>query len=170
MTTSKGGRPVNPALRAQQMSEVARLRGTHGMTFRAIGGALGISDRQAQILWDEYWAAEHAIDQESAEKLRAGLASRLRLIRDHALALATNTRIKVTKDDPHGGSIELADFERVAKLGKLAVTCMVEEAKLFGLNKSVESGQNGSTLSLIEFLSAAEKTSMPSGLNRTPAA
>ena len=161
MTTRKGGRPVIPSLRAQQMSEVVRLRGTRGMTFRAIGDALGISDRQAQILWDEYWAAEHAIERESAEKLRAGLASRLRLIRDHALALATNTRIKVTKDDPDGGSIELADFERVAKMGKLALSCMVEEAKLLGLNKTIEPQQNSNTLSLAEFLSAAEKTDMP---------
>lgn len=140
------------------------------MTFSAIGGALGISDRQAQILWEEYWAAEHAIEQESAEKLRAGLASRLRLIRDHALALATNTQIKITKDAPDGGTIELADFERVAKMGKLAVNCMVEEAKLFGLNKSVEDSQKSGTLSLAEFIKAAEKTPMPSSLERTSAA
>ena len=146
-TTSKGGRPTVPSQRRAVQAEVVRLRGT-GLPFHAIGERLGISDRQAQILWEEYWAKEHAIGQESAESVRAGLAARFRLLRDTALAIATNPGIKVTKDDPNGGTINLADFEKVAKMGKLAVMCMVEEAKLFGVNKPVDVSVGTNTLSL----------------------
>ena len=169
VTTPKGGRPTVPSQRKATQAEVVRLRGT-GLTFQAIADRLGISDRQAQILWDEYWKKEHAAGQESAENIRAGLAARYRLLRDTAMALATNPGIKVTKDDPNGGTIDLADFEKVAKMGKLAVTCMVEEAKLFGVNKPVEADTNSATLSLAEFLDAAAKTTSPSGTFRESAA
>ncbi len=155
-TTSKGGRPTVPSQRRAAQAEVVRLRGT-GFTFHTIGERLSISDRQAQILWEEYWAKEHAIGQESAETIRAGLAARYRLLRDTAFAIATNPGIKITKDDPNGGTVDLADFEKVAKMGKLAVTCMVEEAKLFGVNKPVDVNGSANTLSLQQLGEILEK-------------
>lgn len=160
-TTSKGGRPTVPSQRRAMQAEVVRLRGMESLTFHAIGDRLGISDRQAQILWDEYWQNEHAIGHESAESIRASLATRYRLLRDTAIALATNPKIKITKDDPNGGTVDLADFEKVAKMGKLAVTCMVEEAKLFGVNKPVELNMHTNTLSLERFAELAEAHFQP---------
>ena len=156
-TTSKGGRPTVPNQRRAIQAEVVRLRGMESLTFHAIGDRLGISDRQAQILWDEYWQNEHAIRHESAESIRASLATRYRLLRDIAFAIATSPGIKVTKDDPSGGTIDLADFEKVAKMGKLAVTCMVEEAKLFGVNKPVDVNGSANTLSLQQLGEILEK-------------
>ena len=156
VTTPKGGRPTVPSQRRAAQAEVVRLRGG-GLTFQAIADRLGISDRQAQILWDEYWQREHALSQESAETIRASLAARYRLLRDTAFAIATNPGIKITKDDPNGGTVDLADFEKVAKMGKLAVTCMVEEAKLFGVNKPVDVNGSANTLSLQQLGEILEK-------------
>ena len=160
VTTPKGGRPTVPSQRKAIQAEVVRLRGG-GLTFQAIADRLGFSDRQAQILWDEYWQQEHAAGHESAESIRASLAARYRLLRDTAMALATNPGIKVTKDDPSSGTVDLADFEKVAKMGKLAVTCMVEEAKLFGVNKPADVSMNPGTLSLDRFLEAAAEHVIP---------
>ncbi len=161
VTTTKGGRPKDPSKRLATQMEVVRLRGMESMTFQAIGARLGISDRQAQILWNEYWENEHAIGHESAERIRASLATRYRLLRDTAFAIATNPGIKVTKDDPNGGTVDLADFEKVAKMGKLAVQCMIEEAKLFGVNKPVDVSTNPGTLSLERFAELAEAHFQP---------
>ena len=160
-TTSKGGRPTVPCQRRAMQAEVVRLRGMESLTFHAIGERLNISDRQARILWDEYWEKEHAVAHESAETIRVGLAARYRLLRDTASALATNPKIKITKDDPNSGTVDLADFEKVAKMGKLAVTCMVEEAKQFGVNKPVEVNMHTNTLSLERFGELAEAHLQP---------
>jgi hypothetical protein len=101
-TTSKGGRPTVPSQRKATQAEVVRLRGG-GLTFQAIGDQLGISDRQAQILWEEYWAREHALSQESAETVRTSILTRLRLLRDTALAIATNPSVRVSSTDASGG-------------------------------------------------------------------
>ena len=156
-TTSKGGRPTVPCQRRAMQAEVVRLRGMESLTFHAIGDRLGISDRQAQILWNEYWAREHALSQESAETVRASILARLRLLRDTALAMAVNPRVKVSSTDASGGSIDLADFEKVSKMGKLALGCMAEEAKLCAAyDKPIEKDEPG-ILSLIDFARLAEE-------------
>ena len=66
VTTFRGGRPVNPEQRRAAQHEVVRLRGRENLPFRAIGWRLGVSDRQAKILWDEYWT-------ETFPKTRASL-------------------------------------------------------------------------------------------------
>ena len=156
VTTPKGGRPTVPSQRRATQAEVVRLRGSGG-TFQAIADQLGISDRQSQILWEEYWAKEHAIGQESAETVRASILSRLRLLRDTALAMAVNPRVKVSSTDASGGSIDLADFEKVSKMGKLALGCMAEEAKLCAAyDNPIEKDEPG-VLSLMEFVRLAEE-------------
>jgi hypothetical protein len=155
-TTSKGGRPTVPSQRKATQAEVVRLRGG-GLTFQAIADELGISDRQAQILWDEYWEREHALSQESAEDVRISILTRLRLLRDTALAMATNPKVKISSTDPTGCTIELADFEKMAKMGKLALGCMTEEAKLCAAyDKPIEKEQPN-VLSLIKFAELADK-------------
>lgn len=164
-TTSKGGRPTVPSQRKATQAEVVRLRGMESMTFQAIGARLCISDRQAQILWDEYWEREHALSQESAETVRASILTRLRLLRDTALAMATNPRVKVSSTDASGGSIDLADFEKVSKMGKLALSCMAEEAKLCAAyDKPIEKDEPG-ILSLIDFARLAEESVAARGGN-----
>ncbi len=156
VTTRKGGRPTIPSQRKAIQTEVVRLRGT-GLTFQSIGDQLGISDRQAQILWDEYWKKEHSVSHESAETVRASILTRLRLLRDTALAIAVNPRVKVSSSDASGGSIDLADFEKVSKMGKFALGCMAEEAKLCAAyDKPIEKDEPG-VLSLIEFGRLAEE-------------
>lgn len=132
-TTVKGGRPIIPEKRRATMDAVLRLRGT-GLSFAAIGRQLGISDHHALNLYNEYWEKEHRAAQESVADIRAGLAARYRLLRDTALEMATNPKIRVTKDDANGGTIELADFEKVSKMGRLAVMCMVEDVAVLRSN------------------------------------
>jgi hypothetical protein len=157
VTTVKGGRPCHPSKRLATQMEVVRLRGMESMTFQAIGARLGISDRQAQILWNEYWEREHAVAQESAEAVRAGLLVRLRLLRDTAFAMATNPKVKVSSIDPSGCTIDLADFEKLAKMGKLALACMTEEAKLCAAYEKPIEKEPPNVLSLIDFAELAVK-------------
>ena len=152
-----GGRPTDPTRRFETQAEVVRLRGMESMTFQAIGIRLGISDRQAQILWTEYWQKEHATFSESAEAVRADILTRLRLLRDTAFAFATNPRVKVSKSEPGGGTIELADFEKVAKMSKLALHCMAEEAKLCAAYNGTGDETQPGVLWLIDFTRLAQE-------------
>ena len=52
---------------------------------------------------------------------------------------------------------DIADLEKVVKMGKLAVTCMVEEAKRFGVNKPVDESVSTNTLSLEQLGEILEK-------------
>jgi hypothetical protein len=55
-----------------------------------------------------------------------------------------------------GGSIDPADSEKVSKMGKLALGCMAEEAKLCAAyDKPIEKDEPG-VLSLMEFARLAE--------------
>ena len=57
-----------------------------------------------------------------------------RLLRDVALAMAANHKIRVTNGKTGGGAIELVDLERVSKMGRIAVMCMVEDVAVLRSN------------------------------------
>lgn len=154
-TTTKGGRPVDLPKRKKQTAEVVRLRGL-GQTWASIAATTGIPQQTAFRIWTEYWAAEHEHDKSTADQIRAQQTDILQRAQQRALTVAMDSHIEVVKDDPLGGTMKMEEFEKLKKMLDTVVKCSDGIAKLHGCNKPVEVNINSGTLSLEQFLAAAE--------------
>lgn len=158
--SSKGGPRVNHALRKLRQAEVVRLRSTECLTFQACADRIGISLELAFKLWNEYWELEFPHIHEEADKVRRIQLERLERTQLQAMALLS-PKVKVITEDPSGATVDLAEFEKIAKMAGVVAKTSQEISKLAGAYKPVEMQLNSGTLPLAEFLAAAEKTRLP---------
>ncbi len=155
-----GGPRVNRALRKLQQAEVVRLRSRECLTFQACAERIGISLELAFKLWNEYWELEFPHIHEEADKVRRIQLERLERTQLQCMVML-EPKIKVITEDPTGATVELAEFEKIAKMTRSIVSAAQEISKLAGAYKPVEMNLNSGTLPLAEFLAAAEKTKLP---------
>lgn len=159
-SSPKGGPRVNRALRKLRQAEVVRLRSAECLTFQACADRIGITIDLAYDLWNEYWELEFPHIHEEADKVRRVQLERLERTQLQCMALLT-PKITVLTSDPSGATVELAEFEKIAKMTRSIVSASQEISKLAGAYKPVEMNLNSGTLPLAEFLAAAEKTKLP---------
>lgn len=128
------------------------------MSFHAICDATGMGWAKVTALFNEYWEKEVGISEATADSIRKKETARLTHVADVNYHLATNPKIKVTKEDPDAGTMDLADFEKVTKASANFIKAVAEIAKYNGCYRPQEVAVTGSlsVSQLAKILEASE--------------
>lgn len=154
VTTPRGGRPFSPGKRKALQTEVLRLRNS-GLPFQKIGAHLGISDRHAKNLWDEYWNVEWALADQSARYIRSSLTASYLRIQDLAIGQISALRVPSGPDDAAPDTVSMADFVRFEKMSRVIVRISAQLSVLLGLGKPLRGCSIGGR-NLTDYLASLE--------------